>query len=285
MMRVSKTFSAPLHLFDVVDEYARERQLRGNRPTPLGTVHFFLLAEVLANGEQKPFAHPLELLTRQNSSGYYLYFGDVRFSDGDKRRSHLGDLDKKDQKRYLLHVESNSYQTVECILTHPMLGKEPTQIILLPNVAYPFPSRGGLLFLQGTLRDANGKPLVETAVYIDPPNATLGTTYLLDKSGWWLAQMAPLDTADFDNPRETAVKLHFKLPTQGTVQDGQPFDLSKLTLSAYYGLPHSGPQASDVADPTTATTISTVQVDNAEFRQGDGSVEKNGRWEIPIAHA
>ncbi|MEM7119205.1 MAG: hypothetical protein AAF614_42700, partial [Chloroflexota bacterium] len=46
-----------------------------------------------------------------------------------------------------------------------------------------------------------------------------------------------------------------------------------------------GPQASDLADPTTATTISTLQLYNAYFRKGYGRFDKNGRWEIPIAHA
>ena len=61
-------------MFDVVDQYARARALRGHRPLPKGEIRFYLAAKIGNEEKRETFSEPVELVTQQNPGGYYLYF-------------------------------------------------------------------------------------------------------------------------------------------------------------------------------------------------------------------
>lgn len=168
-----------VQVFDLEDQFARERGLRGLHPRPTGRISFFVVGQVI-NGETAEFVEPVKLVTQLNPSGYHLFFGVFRLLDGIKRRSYLAG------GTYVVRVESDYYQTAEQQVEFPMsVSNTPTFFDLLPGYAYPFPKTTDppATVLRGYVHDAQEKGVAAVKIEI------VGTALIYsrtDETGQWL---------------------------------------------------------------------------------------------------
>jgi hypothetical protein len=93
-------------IFDLEDTYAGQRRVRGNHPQPIGPIHFRVVGRIVG-GTRQDFETPLELCTKRNASGYYLFFGHLRSRDAMYGQSRLPD------GTYVMRLESDFYQWIE----------------------------------------------------------------------------------------------------------------------------------------------------------------------------
>jgi hypothetical protein len=122
-----------VQIFDLEDEYARERGVRGGHPRPIGRISFRLVGQLI-NDTRQEFDEPLKLITLGNPSGYHLFFGMVKPRNGATSGTRLAN------GRYVLSVESDFYQKAEVTVDIPMPDpKVPVRLDLSPGYAYPFP--------------------------------------------------------------------------------------------------------------------------------------------------
>jgi hypothetical protein len=179
-------------VFDVVDEFARDQQVRGPRPGPLSPVRFFVVARIAGMARQ-PIDPPIELDTIQTSSGYGLSNGKRRMPSGRRTPARL------DPGTYVIRAESESYQRVEATVPFPAPGPEDVvEFDLPPGYSYPFPRASTVpamsspTLLRGSLRRMDDVSVDGTVVQ------AIGLSlydYRADGTGEWVL-VFPDDQAD-----------------------------------------------------------------------------------------
>jgi hypothetical protein len=209
-------------IFDLEDEYARERGVRGGHPRPIGRISFYLVGQIV-NDTVKEFDEPLELEIQRNPSGYHLFFGMATQGEGAMHSTRLAD------GRYRLRVESDFYQTVEVSIDIPMLDpKAPVPLDLQPSYAYPLHTHPvsmrpilqgevscnesaatggrGPTVLRGSLFHVDGRGVAGATVQVDEQS----NIYNIDTTGQFLLT--------FPEDQGTGhVTVHFALPDGVTV--------------------------------------------------------------------
>ena len=133
-------------VFQLVDAFAKKRDLQGAYPPPIGQVKFV----IPTRKDDWELKEVIELITIQNASGLHLFFGSVRLPDGSRRQHYLKDKHK-------IYVTSQYYQTAviagtdglgvdltvkepdDPYLPEPVI-ETPTTIVLQPAATYPFPN-------------------------------------------------------------------------------------------------------------------------------------------------
>lgn len=215
-------------IFDLEDQYARERGIHGPHPRPVGPVKFCLVGRMVG-GARQDFDVPRELIVRRNPSGYHLFFNVVRFPDGQTRQSALGD------GVYVVRVESRFYQWSEREDIIFPERESPYFYDLAPGFAYPFPTEnthpggGGPTLLRGSVRRADGRGVARTTVQVLGQSNVCFT----DDTGQWVLVFP--DTQPSGN-----VTVRFELP-DGTVESvsnvplvqGRETSLSQTTLRGW----------------------------------------------------
>lgn len=203
-------------VFELVDRYALERGTVGPHPQALGRVRFF--ATALRDGRRRePLEPPLELLTRRNPSGFFLFFGQVRTADG---------VRTLEPGVYSVAVRADSYQGMRrARVPLPPSDRTPLgryRFRLRPGYLYPFPdgsSQPGLTaptLLRGEVLTPDGRGVANARVYAwrpvpgrRPRRAAL-FAYRTDASGQWVLVFPD------DFPR-SEVRVRVRAPGQPTV--------------------------------------------------------------------
>jgi hypothetical protein len=215
-------------VFDLEDAFGRERGVRGPHPHALGPVKF-LLAGRFVNGVRVDFGSPLEMIIKNNPSGYHLFFGLVKSADMSVRRALV------EGTRYIVRVESSFYQVVErddilWPMPHPVT---PYFFDLQPGYAYPFPRESGLggglgpTLLRGALLTSGGEGVAGATVRVQNRPGE----YRTDRTGQWV--LAFPDSQSFGN-----VILDISAPDTSTqiqviamVEQGRDARLRQTALS------------------------------------------------------
>jgi hypothetical protein len=170
-------------IFNLEDVFARERRARGRHPRPLGAVKFLLVGRVV-NGAREDFKPPLEMIIKNSSSGYHLFFGRIKSADRYARRALV------DGTRYVVRVESDFYQPIERddILWPIPRPVDPYSFDLRPGYAYPFPKEsslgGGLgpTLLRGALLSPGGEGIAGATLRVQNQS----NDYHTDRTGQWV---------------------------------------------------------------------------------------------------
>lgn len=186
-------------IFDLEDRYTRERQIGETHPRPTGPVRVLLVGRV-DNGLRTDFAHPLELQVRTSPSGYLLFFGHVKQSDGTYRRAGLT------AGTYVVRIESQRYQPVERADIALPQPDAAYFFDLPPGYAYLFPTAGRSrpTLLRGSLHTTDGQGIANALIEgAGQPEIT----YRTDASGQWVLAFPP-------NQPAGAVSIQITFPDQ-----------------------------------------------------------------------
>lgn len=175
-----RRFGATL-IFDLKDQFARERGTRGMFPRPFEPIRFFATAKG-AGPNRRVFTPALELLVRRNGGGYHIFHNQVKQPDGTILRGSLPD------DVYDLRIEGSLYQTAE--KTNVTLPNPDRAVVLdlLPAYTYPFPmdlkptGGRGFALLRGSLHSIDGRGLANATVSV----AGAYSPYISDASGQWV---------------------------------------------------------------------------------------------------
>ena len=204
-------------VLDVQDRFARDRMLNLSHARPLGDIRFFLLSTTVSD-RNEVFDPPWEMLMLRNPSGYYLFFNQVRWPNGEKRRlDSLGN-------RCKIRIESTFYQPLERTIDLPA---RPYQIALEPSYTYPFVKLASLgsSLLRGTLRQPDGSSIRGARIRVksnvaaserpdDPAASHRPNSYLTDSSGQWVL-VFPDNDPDWDdspgNRREITLQVKLSM--------------------------------------------------------------------------
>lgn len=175
-----RSLSATL-VFDLVDDYAARRGIRGAHPRPFGEIRLLATAQVIG-GVAQPLLDPVELVTRSGPAGYHVFFGDVRLPDGSLRQHLLA------AGTYVVRVESTFYQPAERTDIALPRPDQPYRFNLKAGYRYPFPvnvDRASATLLRGTLYQIGGRGVAGAVVSITglPDMADTCTT---DPTGQWV---------------------------------------------------------------------------------------------------
>jgi hypothetical protein len=207
-------------ILDLEDQFARDRGLGGLHPRLLGAIRFFLVARTdAATRVSTQFPAPLEMKVIPNSSGFYLFFGNVVAPDGSTRR-----LDP-DGWPWTIRVVSDFYQTLDetpaavpASFAAGMPGSGASShiaFVLSPGAAYPFPNEppghpGGRL--RGALRNPDGSAIEGVRVEaLDAANRPQLNPAVTAADGQWVLALPAL-------PSSGLVTVRFTF-ADGTAQD------------------------------------------------------------------
>lgn len=203
-------------VFELVDRYALERGTAGPHPQALGRVRFFAYAR--RDGRRRePLEPPLELMTRRNPSGFFLFFGQVLTPDG---------VRTLEPAVYSVAVRSEYYQgTGRARVPLPPSDRTPLgryRFRLRPGYLYPFPdgsSQPGLeapTLLRGEVLTPDGRGVANARIYAWRPvpggrsvRAAL-FAYRTDASGQWVLVFP-------DELPRGEVRVRVRAPGQPTV--------------------------------------------------------------------
>jgi hypothetical protein len=130
----SRTLTATL-IFDLEDQFVRERRTGATHPRPIGPVSLFMLGSMQA-GTRQLFARPLELVTQRSPSGYLLFLGCLLDKAGNPRNVVLA------PGTYIVRVEAERYQPVERDDIVMPRSDAAYFFDLPPGLNYPFPPGG-----------------------------------------------------------------------------------------------------------------------------------------------
>jgi hypothetical protein len=192
------TFTQVQLVFDPIDCYAAERRVFGSQPHPIGRTRFF----VRLKPNDWELKRAVQLITKQNSAGLHLFYGDVRLPDNTLRQHYLnGDFE--------LLATNPYYQTVKLRVTLPaqkpknpdMLRREIRPLLLefQPGPTYPFPRiplQQGPTLLRGQVvhevpqsPGTGGKPLIRGVAGVRVVAAISGHSLnfrYTNRTGQWL---------------------------------------------------------------------------------------------------
>jgi hypothetical protein len=208
-------------ILNVIDRYAQEAN---NVPLarPLGGLRFWLEAKE-APSPVVTFNPLIEMAVRRNGSGFYLFYGHERLSDGSTRRILLPGT------QYKLRVTSPSglYQDkVKSVplplpdlnqikpinhLTQYTIAMEPgpaynfdgvspirVQDSTLPCTMRNFPGRAGPSVLRGSLYRTDGTPVVEAEIKTLNLDGSIAAKSTSSASGEWLLWFIDRPTGQID---------------------------------------------------------------------------------------
>lgn len=202
--------TAPLLVFDVIDQFAASRRIAQPRPRPIGLVLMRLTARI-DNGVRTTLPEPLKMVMARNAGGFDSFFGDVELPDRTHRARAVG------PGSYDISIESQFYQTallqavsLPMAIQPPPILMAPIEVRLAPNYIYPFPESeqpapGGATLLRGAVFRTDGSGIEGAVVSLngiqDPPPYTTG------RSGEWVFAFAAL-------PAGGRVTVHIQIPNQ-----------------------------------------------------------------------
>lgn len=253
-------FPSARFILDPQDAYARDSGTRGRHPRPIGPVRYSLLGTVVNNTPQF-YPDPLVLSMVRNSSGYDLFFGEIRIRDSrtgaeERRRIELAD------GTYILRFESDGtqfYQRGRINLKLPQARAQALVIDFLPGYVYPFPAAGtfapnhGPALIAGGVFDAAGRGIAGATVALQPQPMVrtdngdvpwIYGQYVTDDAGQFCL-VVPL-AADFPAlqqglPAGNTVTVRFSLPAVPPNPAPPPVDLANIPFAP--GQPSSLNQA------------------------------------------
>ena len=271
-MRYERNFNEPV-IFDLVDGFAATRKVKGVSPRPFGDLRLWLAGQI-ANGVRTDFPQPWEMVTVSNASGFHLFFGTVKGSDGIQRRV------LQQPVRLLVQVESSFYQTPPLQeLAWPMARPVvPHRLELLPGYTYPFPRetlRGGaagLTILRGALLATDGEGIA---------GATIGVvgeapTYRTDDSGQWaLIFEEPLPAEGVPLPVVGAERVITLTVTSGDPPATVSIPGVTLREAMESGLPFTAMRGRVLLPNGAGSPAAVVEVAG---RAGRANVKSDGRW-------
>jgi len=168
-------------IFDLKDQFARERGTRGSFPRPFEPIRFFATAKG-AGPNRRVFNPPLELLVRRNGGGYHIFHNLVKQDDGTILKGALTD------DVYDLRIEGSVYQRAEQLNVALPTNNRAVAFDLFPAYSYPFPtalkSTGGrgYALLRGSLHSVDARGLANFTVSV----AGAHSPYVSDASGQWV---------------------------------------------------------------------------------------------------
>jgi len=209
-----QTMQRACSIFDIEDRFARDREVSGRHPRPIGRLHYFLIGEMI-NGARVEYEAPIELMVVRNSGGYDLFFDQVRYQGTRSYRRAL------DTGLYIVRIESELYQSIEQILSLPDFNT-PQSFDLEPNFNYPFPMTslpnvGSPTLLRGSLHTVDGKGEPDVTIQV----VGSSNTYLTDVSGQWvLVFNEDQDSEDVTVHFEWADGSHLDVPLV-SIEQGQ----------------------------------------------------------------
>jgi hypothetical protein len=185
---------APTRVFDIIDDFARQRGLAGARPRPIGDVRVFLIADHTP-GANRVFPVPPEFMLVVNGLGYAISFGRLRQADGAERAVAFGG------GPYLLRVRSDYYQVSDfdnVQLPATQAQPEPYEMVLEAGYTYPFPAAStpptpqignpvtnALALLRGAVLAPDGSGVADAVV-----TAPAAIQYRTDTDGQWVLVFA-----------------------------------------------------------------------------------------------
>ena len=168
-------------IFDLKDQFARERGTRGLFPRPFEPIRFFATAKG-TGPNRRVFTPALELLVRRNGGGYHIFHNLVKQADGTVLKGSLTD------DVYDLRIEGSLYQPVEKTNVTVPTGNRAVVLDLLPAYTYPFPKDvkptggRGFALLRGSVHSIDGTGLAGARVTVAGANSP----YVSDASGQWV---------------------------------------------------------------------------------------------------
>ena len=191
--------SGALLIFDLEDQFARDRAVKGPHPRPIGSVRFFLVNQT---GNPQPFDPPREMVVSANPTGYLLFFGNIILPDGAVRR-----VDPT-QWPWTIRVESDFYQKAE---QTPPAAPPPASFVpgapgsaasdlihfdLAPGPSYPFPNDPpgqGVIRLRGAQRNTDGTAVAGMPVQAldSATKKALGNSAITGADGQWIVTFPP----------------------------------------------------------------------------------------------
>jgi hypothetical protein len=213
------THSAVL-ILNVIDRYAQEA---ANVPLarPRGGLRFWLEAKE-APSPVVTFSPPIEMAVRRNGSGFYVFYGLERLSDGSTRRISLPGT------QYKLRITSPSGLYQDAIKSVPLplpdlnqtknnplaqytIPMEPGQAYnfdgvmparvqdsTLPCTMRNFPGRTGPSVLRGSLHRTDGTPVAAAEIQTINPDGSIAAQGISSASGEWLLWFIDRPTGQID---------------------------------------------------------------------------------------
>lgn len=178
------------------------------RKGPLGRISVLL--------KERPDLQPIK-----NLSGYYC-FNDVAQADN-PMPFHIVIVSDRAQSNWYVPVELGPFTLPfpdPATSPSPPNTKEPMiDVILKPNVAYPFPKNATLV--SGTLRDNNGAAVADATVVGDyqAPEETATNTAQTDRNGEFtmFLKKIRLITVNVDGePKKRIAKIHVEITKDGS---------------------------------------------------------------------
>lgn len=246
---ISSRSPGAMLILDLQDQFARKRGFSGAHPRPLGRVRFLLVARTdKAMQASVRLPAPLEMQVIQNPSGYYLFFGKVKATDGSTRR-----VDAQGWP-WTIRLVSDFYQTMEqtpaeipASFAPGSSGSgavSPITFVLSPGPAYPFPNepagekRGRL---RGTLRNPDGSPIPGVRVEaIDVDHQPQFDPARTGEDGQWVLVLPSLPSDGFVNVRFTFADGTVKDVTQVPVEANRENNLPQTVLRGQVRLRNAG---------------------------------------------
>jgi len=199
-------------IFDLKDQFAKERGTREAFPRPFEPIRFFATARG-AGPNRRVFKPALELVMRRNHGGYHIFHNLVKQTDGTILRGTLTD------DVYDLRIEGNFYQTAERQNVHIPTNNLALDFDLFPAYTYPFPTDlkptggRGFALLRGSVHSTGGLGLANATVSVPGANSS----YVTDSSGQWVLVFK--DSFFAPNQKTKTVKVNVTPPV------GPPFDV------------------------------------------------------------
>jgi hypothetical protein len=259
---------AATRVFDIVDDFARQRGLAGARPRPIGSVRIFLIADHTP-GLNRVFPVPTEFVLTVNDHGYAISFGRLLQADGTERAVAFGG------GPYLLRVRSDYYQVSDfdhVELPATQAQPEPYEMVLEAGYTYPFPVAStpptaqvgnsvtnALALLRGAALAPDGSGVADAVV-----TAPTATQYRTDTDGQWVLVFA--DGA----PASGLVDVTVTAPGAGAVTVPRV----TVTPAGEAVLPQTALRGRVLA-PGTDPATAVVLVDG---QPGQGGVRSDGVW-------
>jgi hypothetical protein len=214
----------PRAIFDLSDEFAAARRPQGETPRPFGPLRFRLVAR-LPDGGRDELREPIDLVMRQNPSGYHVFFGQVAESGDDRRDLPEG--------RYEIRVDSWYYQpaTFALAVPDPEAGPlTPPEVrlrrALAPGHRYPFRFTGRpTTQLVGSAHRTDGSGLEDVLVRSAPALHE----YRTGRDGQW---MLAFPESRGSGPVDVEVTPHGEAPVtiSATLRAGRQTSLAQTSL-------------------------------------------------------